>query len=286
MLSISLQLNLISIHLKSFSIGGDDLLLIVPGSAAFDVVHAIGNNFDSEFNSYAKFSETENDKLHQSQRYMSNEWMDEQDRQPAFSLSLGFVIAEEHTPVGFLEHLAGSLLKSAKTRAKTLKKPEVGYLGGTVDFLVLKSISMITSELSDFRKKFYKTETENSLTMRPFTLHELLGFIQTVRALKKGKFPRSQLYQLRRSLELGRATSTLDYLYFRSRLGDSGKLLQRELEGNWQGVSDNNNNMGPWYTMLQEDKYETLLLDLIESYDFIPESEGKNEEDTSDEFND
>ena len=266
------------------SIGGDDLLLIVPGSAAFDVVHAIGNNFDSEFNSYAKFSETENNKLHQSQRYTSSEWIDEQDKQPAFSLSLGFVIAEEHTPIGFLEHLAGSLLKSAKTRAKTLKKPEVGYLGGTIDFLVLKSISMITSELSDFRDKYYKKDPVNSLTMRPFTLHELDGFIKTVKAFKKGKFPRSQLYQLRQSLELGRATSTLEYLYFRSRLDSKdGNLLQEQIEHNWQGVSENIGSLGPWYAMLQKSqkdkkRYETLLLDLIEAYDFIPKPEEQDEE--------
>ena len=273
------------------SIGGDDLILIVPGGKAFDVVHAIGENFDREFNSHAKFPDTETEKLRKSQRYKQKKWANEQDKQPAFSLSLGFVIAEEHTPIGFLEHLAHSLLKSAKTRAKTLKKKEVGYLGGTVDFLVLKSISMITSELSDFRKKFYKTETDNSLTMRPFTLYELSGFIKTIQAFKKDDFPRSQLYQLQQSLELGKATSTLEYLYFRSRLKEGkGKLLQKQIERNWQAVSDDDdNNLGPWYAMLQKegtDKkcYETLLLDLIEAYDFIPKPEGdNNEEDSSDE---
>ena len=257
------------------SIGGDDLLLIVPGSKAFEVVHAIGANFDREFNSHSKFAETEEETLCKSQRYMPKEWFTKQTMQPAISLSLGFVIANEHTPVGFLEHLAASLLKSAKGKAKTLKKQGVGYLGGTVDFLVLKSLSMITSELSDFRKQFYKTDKENSLTMRPFTLHELSGFIQTVQKLKESDFPRSQLYQLRQSLGLGRQTSTLDYLYFRSRLRDGkGKLLQQELERNWQGASDITNGLGAWYAMLQKNetdkiRYETLLVDLIEAYDFI-----------------
>ena len=279
------------------SIGGDDLLIIVPGSKVFEIVHAIGENFDSEFNSYAKLKEKDN--LPKSQRYRSSEWVDAQEMQPVFSMSLGFVIAEGHTPVGFLEHLAGSLLKSAKTRAKTLIKDAGGYRGGTVDFLVLKSISMITSNLGDFRKKFYKTDEQNVLTdeqdvltMRPFTLHELDGFIKTIQAFKKDEFPRSQLYQLRQSLELGRATSTLDYLYFRSRLTEGkGERLQREIEHNWRSASDKNNNPGPWYAMLQEsnkDKkgYETLLLDLIEAYDFIPDPEEQNEEDNSDESND
>ena len=250
------------------SIGGDDLVLIVPGSKAFEVVHAIGANFDRAFESRAQFAET----LRPSQRYTPGEWADNQEMQPAISLSLGFVIAAEHTPIAFLEHLAASLLKSAKKRAKTLKTPDIGYLGGTADFLVLKSLSMITSELGDFRERFYHVGGEETvaLTMRPFTLHELEGFIKTVRAFKDSEFPRSQLYQLRQSLHLGRMTSTLEYLYFRSRLRDGkGETLQRELEQHWQGA-ERGVDLGPWYPKGTEpERYETLLLDLIEAYDFI-----------------
>ena len=258
------------------SIGGDDLLLIVPASKAFDIVHAIGASFDSEFNSYAKWDDSKKDEVQKSQRYQSKDWVGEQKMQPVFSMSLGFVIAEEHTPISFLEHLAASLLKSAKSRAKILIKDSVGYRGGTVDFLVLKSISMITSNLGDFRKNAYKTETENALTMRPYTLHELSGFIKTVKDLKAGDFPRSQLYQLRKSLKLGRATSTLDYLYFRSRLdGDDGKLLKDQIEQNWHGVP-NSSNLAPWYQKLNADEEcETLLIDIIEAYEFIPKPEDK-----------
>ncbi len=269
------------------SIGGDDLLLIVPGSNAFEIVHEIGTNFDNQFNSYAKFKDTEKEKLCQSQRYQASDWSDKQKMQPVFSMSLGFVITEEHTPVAFLEHLAASLLKSAKSRAKTLIKDKIGYRGGTVDFLVLKSISMITSNLSDFRKSVYKTETENALTMRPYTLHELSGFIETVKVLKMEEFPKSQLYQLRESIKLGRATSTLDYLYFRSRLKEGkGKQLQAQIEQNWHGAS-NIDNLGPWYQKLKADekdkkKYETLLLDIIEAYEFIPKPVNNTEDNDSD----
>ena len=128
--------------------------------------------------------------------------------------------------------------------------------------------------------------------MRPFTLHELSRFIHTIQAFKKDEFPRSQLYQLRQSIELGRSTSTLDYLYFRSRLGDGkGELLQEQIEHNWQSVSHSVNGQGPWYTIPVEHRtgeaeYETLIFDIIEAYDFIPEPEDQNEEDISDEFND
>lgn len=261
------------------SIGGDDLVLVVPGSKAFEVVHAIGENFDRAFDSRSKFAET----VRKSQRYTPEDWFGNQKMQPAISLSLGFVIAAEHTPIAFLEHLAASLLKSAKSRAKTLRNPDVGYLGGTADFLILKSLSMITSELTDFRKKFYHIGKDegDAYTMRPFTLHELDGFIKTVQAFKNAEFPRSQLYQLRQSLLLGRMTSMLEYLYFRSRLDNGkGETLQRELEHNWQGVE----NLGPWYRKsAKTERYETLLLDLIEAYDFISETNDGTERNDSDE---
>ena len=207
------------------SIGGDDLILIVPGDKALEIAHEIGVNFDKAFMSQSVYGEAECPE--KAQRYQSEQWKSTANSKlPQFSMSLGFVIANEHTPIAFMEDLAGKLLKSAKSRAKKLKT-EVGYSGGSVDFISLKSLSMISSELGDFRKKFYKTDEKNVLTMHPFTLHELSGFIKTIQAFKTDEFPRSQLYQLRQSLELGRSTSTLDYLYFRSRLKEGkGKLLQ------------------------------------------------------------
>ena len=93
--------------------------------------------------------------------------------------------------------------------------------------------------------------------MRPFTLNELSGFIETIRAFRgdrddrddrDGRFPTSQLYQFRESLRQGRQTSTLEYLYFRSRLKpEDGTLLQQELERNWQSALNLVGGMGPWY---------------------------------------
>ncbi|MDE0481487.1 MAG: type III-B CRISPR-associated protein Cas10/Cmr2 [Candidatus Poribacteria bacterium] len=266
------------------SIGGDDLILIVPGDKALKIAHEIGINFDKAFMSRSVYGKAECPE--KAQRYQSPEWKSTANSKlPQFSMSLGFVIANEHTPIAFMEDLAGKLLKSAKSRAKKLKT-EVGYSGGTVDFISLKSLSMISSELGDFRKKFYKTDEKNVLTMHPFTLHELTGFIKGVQAFKSGDFPRSQLYQLRQSLPQGRSTSTLEYLYFRSRMDDkSSALLRQEIEQNWKGATDVVGGQGPWYAMYQENendekRYETLLLDIIEAYDFISEPDEQHEEDS------
>ncbi len=270
------------------SIGGDDLILIVPGDKALEIAYEIGINFDETFMSRSVYENEKAKCPNTAQRYQRQQWENGADSQlPQFSMSLGLVIANEHMPIAFMEDLAGKLLKSAKTRAKMLKT-KFGYSGGTVDFFSLKSLLMIASELNDFRQQFYKTDKGDSLTMRPFTLHELCGFIDTVQVLKESDFPRSQLYQLRQSLKLGRQTSTLEYLYFRSRL-ESGneKILRDELEQNWQGGPDVMNSPGPWYAMLQKNKkneksYETLLLDLIEAYEFISGPHAESEEDNSD----
>lgn len=266
------------------SIGGDDLILIVPGDKVLKIAHEIGVNFDKAFMSRSVYRKAECPE--KAQRYQSQRWKSTANSKlPQFSMSLGFIIANEHTPIAFMEDLAGKLLKSAKSRAKKLKT-EVGYSGGTVDFISLKSLSMISSELGDFRKKFYKTNKKNVLTMRPFTLHELDGFIKTVQAFKSGDFPRSQLYQLRQSLPQGKHTSTLEYLYFRSHRDDKfSTLLQQEIEQHWQGATDVVDGQGPWYAIHQEKendekRYETLLLDIIETYDFIPKPDEQNEEDS------
>ena len=270
------------------SIGGDDLILIVPGDHALEIAHEIGVNFDEIFMSRSVYENEKAKCPNKAQRYQSQQWENEADSKlPQFSMSLGLVIANEHTPIAFMEDLAGKLLKSAKARAKILKT-KFGYSGGTVDFFSLKSLSMIASELNDFRNQFYKTDKGDLLTMRPFTLHEFCGFINTVQALKASGFPRSQLYQLRQSLKLGRQTSTLEYLYFRSRLESANeKTLRDELEQNWQGDPDVMNSLGPWYATLQQEKkdekyYETLLLDLIEAYEFISGSHAESEENNSD----
>ena len=266
------------------SIGGDDLILIVPGDQGLEIAHEIGVNFDEIFMSHSVHEKAECP--HKAQRYQRQQWENEADRQlPQFSMSLGLVIANEHTPIAFMEDLAGKLLKSAKAKAKILKT-EFGYSGGTVDFFSLKSLSMIASELNDFRKQFYKTDKGDLLTMRPFTLYELCGFINTVRTLKESDFPRSQLYQLQQSFKLGRQTSTLEYLYFRSRLKSANEAtLQNELEQNWQGDPDIMSGPGPWYAADEKDMthYETLLLDLIEAYEFILTSQNESDGGGSDE---
>ena len=265
------------------SIGGDDLMLIVPADKAFDIVHGIGQKFDGAFNSAHKYIEKQEGCLRHSQRYCCEEWLTHMREQlPAISLSLGFVIADEQTPFAFLEQLATGLLKSAKEKAKFLDK-HTGYTAGTADFLVLKSLSIANPNIGEHRQMLRKeiecdkTKTQLSLTMRPFTLHELKGLTRAAQVLKEVGFPRNQLYQLRESLEKGLNASTLDYLYFRSRLTNRTHFEQlvQALERDWQGYGEGK-SLPPWYATLDRGR-ETLLMDLMEIYDFVREPEGEED---------
>jgi CRISPR-associated protein Cmr2 len=113
----------------------------------------------------------------------------------------------------YADQLVGQLLKSAKKRAKELKK-EYEYQSGTIDFLVLKAVTMISSNISEFRSQGLTREQDDQPTLKlfaaPYTLHEVDGLLTTVKALKRAKFPRSQLYQLRTLLERGKRTAILN----------------------------------------------------------------------------
>ena len=60
---------------------------------------------------------------------------------------------------------------------------------------------------------------------------------------------------------------------------ETGNYFKQELERNWQGAPNVMDGQGPWYAMLNDDtRYETLLFDIIEAYDFIPKEEGSSDE--------
>ena len=135
-----------------------------------------------------------------------------------------------------------------------------------MDFLTLKAVTMISSNIVSFRDEGLTVRGSNpspgqvlssgpkreqvlKLYAAPFTLHELKGLVETVRAIKKAKFPRSQLYQIRSLLERGKRTAILNYRYFRVRLGQKEQaLLENMFEAAWCEAETNSGNLAPWLT--------------------------------------
>jgi CRISPR-associated protein Cmr2 len=273
------------------AIGGDDVMLIVPADKALDIAKTIGEEFEKRLLKADKDSYGTDKKYNPKlvHRYQAKEEL-KFTEQCKLSMSTGVLITAVATPIYYAEELTNQLLKSAKKRAKDLKKD--GYFGGTVDFMVMKSVTMISSNIGEFRREgLTKTGPKDQklkLYAAPYTLHELDGLIKTVKALKKSEFPRSQLYQIRSLLEQGKNTAILNYRYFRVRLNgdEQQKLLKEKFEEAWCGAKTNKGNLAPWMSLKEDEQkeseqkkekvtYETIWRELVDLYPFIEESEAQ-----------
>ena len=264
------------------TIGGDDVFLIVPADKALEISQTIGEEFEKHLNNQG-YGNQETYKPQLIQRYKPQEISGS--GQCELSMSTGVLITSEATPIYYAEKLVSQLLKSAKKQAKELKKDKKNkYYGGTVDFLVLKSVTMVSSNIAEFRNQgLTKYGTKNQklkLYAAPYTLHELGGFLNTAKALKQSKFPRSQIYQIRSLLEKGKQTAILNYRYFRVRLAqDKQELLQTQFEEAWCQPKDanNNGNLAPWMSLKEKEKmaYETIWREIVDIYPFVENTEDK-----------
>ncbi|MCC5634617.1 type III-B CRISPR-associated protein Cas10/Cmr2 [Nostoc sp. CHAB 5844] len=298
------------------TIGGDDVFLIVPADKALAITKTICKEFENilKVKGEIRKGECENslklkpeesttdkpknpyitDKTYTPQlvhRYhLSNtenqpeakNKLDDRN-QCKLSMSAGVLIAAEDTPIYYAEKLTNQLMKSAKKYAKELKKKK--YYGGTIDFLVMKAVTMISSNVSEFRTQSLTKAGASEQTLKlyaaPYTLHEIGGILETAKALKEVDFPRSQLYQIRSLLERGKQTAILNYRYFRVRLSDkkAQELLKVQFEEAWCKPKDpqNNGNLAPWMSLKEDsgnnDKskttYETIWRELVDLYPFI-----------------
>ncbi|MEM7554857.1 MAG: type III-B CRISPR-associated protein Cas10/Cmr2 [Cyanobacteria bacterium P01_A01_bin.84] len=268
------------------TIGGDDVLLIVPANKALEISHTIGVEFEtillSKGDKYKLEDSTAIAKSIDCHRYKGNKAKPSECK---LSTSIGVLITSYNTPIYYADRLVEQLLKSAKKKAKSLKQNKnYQYHGGTVDFLVLKSVTMISSNINAFREEGLEQirgKDKLKLYATPYTLQELAGLIDTAKALKQAEFPRSQLYQIRSLLERGKNTAMLNYRYFRVRLTphENQKLLEENFEQAWCKPKDENNkgNLAPWMSILNENgkvSYETIWREIVDIYPFI-ETEDK-----------
>jgi CRISPR-associated protein Cmr2 len=293
---IGKQAQTISVAIHPFeiiAIGGDDVFLVVPADKALAIAKTIGEEFEQilltgRFDRYKENTTYQPDKVHRCQM------ADASAQQCKLSLSTGVLI------VYYAQKLVEQLLKSAKKRAKTLK--EQRYFGGTVDFLVMKSVTMVSSDLNEFRQQaLTKVSSNQQQTLKlygaPYTLHELGTLLETSKALKKSKFPRNQLYQIRSFLEQGKQTAILNYRYFQARLSGTGTQdLQAAFDHVWCQARSNGGNIAPWMSRLvngsddpdlsespstnqpkQKVTYETIWWDLVDLEPFTTDGQPPKE---------
>jgi CRISPR-associated protein Cmr2 len=282
------------------SIGGDDFFLVVPAHVALHVACDIGSKVEGKLRGTSQFKLDLNYQWEQVQR-CKRQGGDVTNIQSKVSLSTGVVIADAHTPVFYLQELAGQLLKTAKRRAKWLKRHH-GYCGGTIDFLALKSVTMISGSVEEFRNSAL-TRLPCCSFARPYTIAEMRAMLESIKHLKAAGFPRTQLYRLRESLQHNWISSTVDYLYFLSRDKET-RQARKLIEYLWtpddkprsettptlgvNGLAIHPNLLHPWRQRRHEAEktnsdaeaqtrsiLETIWYDLAELYDFVPEEKSK-----------
>lgn len=272
------------------TIGGDDLFIIVPGNKAFDIVLIIAQTFELELTERLKslapsigLSVSASQPI--SMRYAGVDGTAQalRDFLPSVGLSAGVLIAQQNTPFFFLRDRVEELLKRAKKLARA--SATQGFFGGAVDFMVMKSIAMVSDDITAFRKEALGDHKESMRrrTARPYAWSEFAGLLATIRALKQARMPRSQLYRLRQALDQDQGdsvlTSTMEYLYTRVRFRNPlGQTLQMHIERDWC-YSDGHDRPGlpPWSLWLKDGSgkngkpaYETIWPDLVEAYEFVP----------------
>ncbi|MBF2063635.1 MAG: type III-B CRISPR-associated protein Cas10/Cmr2 [Calothrix sp. C42_A2020_038] len=268
------------------TIGGDDVMLIVPADKALQITQTLCEEFEKHLMGKGKNSYIVNKTYNPQDVHRYKRDLPDGRNQCTLSMSAGVLITAEDTPIYYAEKLTNQLLKSAKKKAKELKGQDEditkrkNYYGGTIDFLVMKSVTMISSNISEFRTKGLTISPKETQQLKlygaPYTLHELKGLLQTVQALVDTDFPRSQIYQIRSLLERGKQTAILNYRYFLVRLSDKNaqKLLQDEFEEAWCKPKDSNNNgnLAPWMSLKGDEQekviYETIWRELVDLYAF------------------
>lgn len=228
------------------TIGGDDVLLIVPAHAALPIARDICAYFGAEMAAPSGES-------------------------GGPSMSAGVAIAQESNPITFSHDLAGQLLKSAK---KATQKRG----GAHLDFMVLKSQSTLAANLTDVRQSPYLcveqelTKERCLLTARPYALAEMDRLLQNAQALRQIHFAPGQLHQMRREFQNGRFPALFFYLYQRARYSQDHARLLRDIEATWGMIEPQ--GAPPWIALpeLAADGYReftTPWLDILELREFV-----------------
>jgi len=257
------------------TVGGDDVLLIVPGDQGLAIAQTLCEAFEQELlrrnPNYQAAQTYDPGQIH---RYRAPDPAQNPSTSPQcqLSMSAGVLLTAENTPIYYADRLVSQLLKSAKRKAKALKKD--GYLGGTVDFLTLKSVTMISSNIDEFRAQGLTRDRPDQPTLKlysaPYTLHEIGGLLETARALRASKFPPSQIYQIRSLLEEGKKTAMLNYRYFRARLKERGDILDTAFDQAWCWAQSNGGTLAPWRCG-GDRTYETIWRELVDLFAFVPD---------------
>lgn len=236
--------------------GGDDVLMAVPATAALDVALTIANVFEEE---------------------MRKHYPDEH-----YTLSAGVVLAPIKYPFRLLEMLATTTLKAAKDDGNG--EPRINFV--TVAGSAGETFSKVFETLhTPSRENGRPVKKQFFATLRPYDPDTLDRLLQTIRKGRRKNLGRTKLHQMREAIMKMNLTTSVS---------ESRAVLmnwrsdQREYVVDYvhtfanqhlSGTSESQNPESlryerpfPWFNSGEKgerDIYRTPLLDFIELYDFV-----------------
>lgn len=249
--------------LEPLVIGGDDVLLIVPGDAALPIAARLCQIFEREIHSFDLAQYT-----------LSSEPI------PKLTLSVGVVIADSHNPVRILRQIAKELCQSAKRRAYDeldLKNCATSAL----DFLILKSQSMLRRNVEKLRHTppLYYTDGPNSgryLTAAPYSLDEFCKLLELLKLARQAEFSVSQLRSVVAALHKGRQYGAVHYMYQLARIDSDppNKNVLTRLTEIWPYEATK--DPIPWHKApgKKRGEYASIVPDILELFPFVPRFTG------------
>ena len=253
--------------LEPLIIGGDDIIVLVPGDAALPVATRLCQLFERG--------------MRQTVPEVIWEALPESLQYP--TLSVGLVIAESHNPVSVLQQVARELCKNAKRRAYTERQKSPAVFTSTLDFLLLKSQSMLRRDVRQLRRTrpYFFADTGRDarlLTAAPYTLEEMRRLLHILRTMRQVDFPTSQLQGIVAALQRGRQYGSINYLYqearLRARLGQGRRKenILSYLQEIWR--YDSKTDPIPWQQIPDAEKrlFASIIPDLLELYPFAPKN--------------
>lgn len=223
------------------TLGGDDIIVILPGDAGWSVSISVITNFSN----HPKILELQNE--------ISARTGDD----IKITISSGLAIADVKYPIRFLFDLANGLLKEAKRLAREKQT-------GTICHLWLRSpiISEDAKEVLDALYKYSDKQPSCYLTARPYTLEQAISLSDL--AVKLSTISSAQRHTLAEALEKGVFFSLNYALYQIVRAKERSKELLETFEKLGSLVDTNNFNNRLLFWQIQKDEWRTALLDALE----------------------
>lgn len=217
------------------AIGGDDILMIVPGDKGIELSKKICEKFDNSFENLSK------------EKGLGN-----------VTLSLGVVISHYTRPIQYLFDIAQQLLKNAKKKARNT-------LEGTIDILAIVNDNLVGVSLAKERKE--EREGGLHLTLRPFTRTELNNIQMVISKLKeKGLWNRSfKFREAQNSLTIEEANLFYLYNLNKEKKEENREVINRAL----MDLAKNFDAQVQVMNLVKGGKKYTPWFDIVELWDYI-----------------